>query len=267
VSDIRHYSDELQLLLDGRLDVDTTRLVETHLRGCAACRTEQQELFALRESLRALGDATLPSGLPERIRAALDAESAPPGRLGAAPAATTRKSMLWRAAGGLAALALAVFATVQWNGPEPGIVDVARAVMSFEAGSLPLDIRTTVPVQVEAEFRAHGIRFAPRVFDLQMMGYQLVGGATTTLAGTTSTLFVYRGRGDQYVLCQMFEGIIDSFIRNAAVEERNGIRFYVHRRGKVTEVFWAEGGVICVLASTAESASVIALAIAKAMKV
>jgi hypothetical protein len=100
-----------------------------------------------------------------------------------------------------------------------------------------------------------------------MMGYRLVGGTRTTLADATSALFVYQGPGDQYVLCQMFEGIIDPYIKNASVQERNGIRFFVHRRGKVTEVFWAEGGVICVLASTAESGSVIALAMAKAMQI
>lgn len=266
MSDIRHYSDELQLLLDGQLDVDTARQVEAHLQGCAACRTEQQEQLTLRESLRALGNAKLPAGLPERIRTALDADSASTTRANAGRTATSRTSMLWRVAAGLAILALGVFATTQLKRQETGIVDVANAVIAFEAGSLPLDIRTTVPAQVEAAFRARGVRFPTRVFDLQMMGYQLVGGTRTSLAGATSALFVYRGLGDQYVLCQMFEGSIDSFIKNASVHERNGIRFYVHRRGKVTEVFWVEGGVICVLASTAESDVVIALAMAKAMK-
>ena len=267
MSDIRHYSDELQLLLDGRLDVDSARQVEAHLQGCAMCRSEQQEQLALRESLRALGDAPLPAGLPERIRMALDAESEPTTRANASRMALASMPMRWRVAAGLAILALVTFATTPWNKQATGIVDVGNSVIAFEAGTLPLDILTTVPAQLEAAFRARGVRFPTRVFDLQMMGYLLVGGTRTTLADATSALFVYRGPGDQYVLCQMFEGIIDPFIKNASVQERNGIRFFVHRRGKVTEVFWAEGGVICVLASTAEPGSVIALAMAKAMQI
>ena len=267
MSDVRHYSDELQLLLDGRLDVDTARQVEAHLQGCAACRTEQQEQFTLREHLRGLGDTTLPTGLKDKIHAALDADTAATASAEAGHATTLRRSMLWRVAAGFAVVALGVFATLQWWGRGTGIADVANAVTRFEAGALPLDIRTTVPAQLEAAFRARGINFPTRVFDLQMMGFQLVGGTRTRLAGATSALFVYRGPGDRYMLCQMFEGSIDPFIKGASVHQRNGIRFYVHRRGKVTEVFWVEGGVICVLASTAESDAVIALAMAKAMKV
>ena len=110
MSDIRHYSEELQLLLDGRLDRDTARQLEAHLQDCAACRAEQREQLTLRAQLRGLGDAALPTGLQDSIRAALDADAAAtaPAQLG--HATTLRSSMLWRVAAGLAVMALGVFA-------------------------------------------------------------------------------------------------------------------------------------------------------------
>lgn len=64
----------------------------------------------------------------------------------------------------------------------------------------------------------------------------------------------------------MYEGLLAELPRTDDVREHNGITFQVYRAGALTLVFWQEGGVVCVLASDAESKTVIQLAYAKAVK-
>ena len=154
--------------------------------------------------------------------------------------------------------------------PRVGPVGPAEIVADYSAvtaQSLTLEMRSDQPAAVEEFFRQRGIRFPARVFDLGMMGYQVVGGAVRSEGNRPRALFVYRSGTGGTLVCQMYEGQTSELPAADEVRENNDIRFFVHREGNLTLVFWQEGEVICVLASDAAPEEVIALAIAKAVKV
>jgi hypothetical protein len=143
---------------------------------------------------------------------------------------------------------------------------VARDFARYSGGRLALDLRSSEGEAVESLFAAGGIDFRTRVFDLAMMQYRLVGGRVHRLGNSASALFAYRGPGGRDLVCQMYQGRLASLPEPDGAREHDGIRFQVYRVGKLTLVFWQEGPVVCVLASDAESESVIQLAYAKAVK-
>jgi hypothetical protein len=120
---------------------------------------------------------------------------------------------------------------------------------------------------MEKFFSDEGISFKTRVFDLGMMSYRLVGGRVHQLINRKSALFVYRGKGDTILVCQMYLGLVTELPADAVRRENKGIQFYIYRTNGLTVAFWQEGAVICVLTSDVDPEEVVQLAFAKAMKV
>src|SRR5260221_568028 len=106
-----------------------------------------------------------------------------------------------------------------------------------------------------------------RVFDLGMMNYSLVGGRVEQLGRRARASFIYRGQGNQILLCQMYAGKVAELPSGAVQRENKGIKFYIYHSNGLTRVFWQEGSVVCVLISDIESEQVIQLAFAKAMTI
>ncbi len=120
---------------------------------------------------------------------------------------------------------------------------------------------------LQAFFARQGISFATRVFNLDMMGYRLLGGRIHKLGHGPSALIVYQDESGRALLCQMYEGTLARLPAAGETREHNGIAFRVYRSGALTLVFWQEGAVVCVLASDAPTEEVLQLAYAKAVKV
>lgn len=255
----RHYGEELQDLLDGRLAEARRLEVEAHVASCTRCR---RELDALRwvksEVSKQVADVELPAELSSRIHAALDA---PPR----ASQWTTMPRRAWIASALAAAALLIVFLRGHKSLPLPSLV--ASDFAAYQTGTLKLDYESADPKAVEAHFARNGVRFSTHVYDLGMMNYRLAGGRVHRLGGRTSALFAYRGPGDSSLVCQMYEGRAADLPATDDVREHNGFTFYVYHSGKVTTVFWQEDGVICVLSSDAPLENVVQLAFAKAMRV
>lgn len=258
MSDARHYGEELQDLLDGRLGEARRSEVAAHVESCARC---QREIEALRwvkaEVPKYVGDAELPAEMPSRVRAGLDAADT-----------RSRRNLPRRAwiAGALAAAALLlVFFRGHKTVPLPSLV--AADFVAYDTGAMKLEIESDDPKVVEAFFARSGVDFPAHVYDLAMMQYRLAGGRVHRLDGRTSALFTYRGPGDTSLVCQMYKGRVQELPPTDDVREHNGIRFYVYRSENVTLVFWQEGDVVCVLASDAGREDVVQLAFAKAVRV
>jgi hypothetical protein len=100
-----------------------------------------------------------------------------------------------------------------------------------------------------------------------MMSYRLLGGRADRLNSRKSAFFVYRGKGDAILVCQMYRGAINELPAGAVSRENKGIQFYIYRVKDVSVAFWQEGTVICVLASNIDSEQLVQLAFAKAVKV
>jgi anti-sigma factor RsiW len=114
-------------------------------------------------------------------------------------------------------------------------------------------------------FAEAGLGFDPRVLDLAMMGYHLVGGSIEVINGHRIALFAYRTDADRVVLCAMYLG---NAAANAGGEVRRhaGIDFYVYRVEGKTVVLWQEGAVTCALVADGDPEAVVSLAFAKAMR-
>lgn len=253
-----HLDDEIQELLDGRLDAATRERVERHLAECAECRRLRDAISAVKTGAReALRPGRPPAELSAAIASALDRE-----------AQAFRSPRRLRPAWALAAAAVTVALLLAVLLRRPDLpARAAHDFLRFRDGALPLELLTGDTQRLERFFAERGIPFRTRVFDLGMMRYRLVGGRVQTLAGRPAALFVYRGPGDRILICEMYPGDTLELPRAARRVEHDGIAFFVFHRKGSTQVFWQEGDVTCVLVSDAPPEEVLSLAFAKAMRV
>ena len=259
----RHFNEELDALLDGQLDDATRSEVEEHLCACEECRRAFDALrwtkqFAATRFAAPDAPADLQEKILRSLRADTIAEILPAPPRGA-----------WNLHHTLAlAASLALFAILAgfvFFGKPPLPALVAKDFRAYRAQQLPLDLATDDVRQMEEFFTAHGTPFTPRVFDLGMMQYRLVGGRVHRLAGQPSALFIYRGPGGEELLCQMFPGEVGQLPAGAERRENKGIEFFIYRKNGTTTVFWQEGKIVCALVSNIEPEAVTQLAFAKAM--
>ncbi len=260
----RHYKDELQDWLDGRLDAATCDEVERHLESCAECRREYEAVAWTKREVKRVPVTEAPAELRGNILRALRAESSPAAVIALPPS-------FWKQRGRsiLALAAVAMFAAVLasvWFLKPPSLPEIAaRDFVAYRAERLALELSTRDVKQMETYFAAHGVAFNTRVFDLGMMKYELVGGRVQQPGRAPRALFVYRGPANQKLVCQMFVGQVAELPKGATVRENKGIQFHTYQSTGVTAVFWQEGTVVCVLASDIAPEEVVQLAFAKAM--
>ncbi|HEV8579413.1 MAG TPA: anti-sigma factor [Thermoanaerobaculia bacterium] len=252
----RHPGDELQMLLDGRLDGDRRAAVEDHLAGCDGCRGELETLRWLKDRLARIPHE-LPSDLQGRIRAALDAEDA---------AVDRRTHRLWRwlpAAAAVLAAAVTLLLAVRRD-DFPALA--AAHLRSIEEGALHVQRVTGEPAVLEGWFASAGVGFDVHVFDLAGMDLRLIGGSVGRFAGGPSALFAYRSGDGVLVLCEMYRGSLADLPAGGHRRIReDGLVVRVFSRGEATLAFWQEGPVVCYLAASGlPSNQVTALAFAKA---
>lgn len=249
-----HYGEELQDLLDHRLDPERAAKVTAHLERCQECRVELDMLAWAQRAVKQAPQAEVPPALEASILEALALEGAP---------RWSRRSLL-TAAGGLVIGAGGV-AWLAWRPRESLPAAVARDYRRYRGGELALESRADRADALEAFFRERGLPFRARVIDLAMMRYRLVGGRRHELGRRPAAFFVYEGDGGRTLVCQMFAGRLDELPAPAQVREHRGFRFQVYRDAQVTAVFWQEGEIVCVLAGDLPAGEVLALALEKAM--
>ena len=258
----RHYLEELDALLDGRLFEDTAAEIEAHLAGCDECRRAFEALRWTKQLAAARFAAPdAPADLQEKILRSLRAET-----IAEVLPAPPRGAWNHRHTFALAAslLIAAILAGILLVGKSlPALV--AQDFRNYRSQRLPLDLATDDVKQMEEFFTAYGVPFTPRVFDLGMMQYRLVGGRVHRLNGHSSALFIYRGANGEELLCQMFPGKVANLPAGAERRENKGIEFFIYRKNGTTTVFWQEGKIVCVLVSDIDPETVTQLAFAKAM--
>ena len=275
-----HPLDLLLDLVDGRLADEARRPVDAHLRGCAACQRELAALTSARQAAGQLPLPPLPAGLEARILAAIDAAErdatepavAPPApptpptptpAPADEPATSAAPGWPWWAVAGVAATIL--LAAVLWWRPATDLPTAAAAhVRAHNARQLAMTSDATAADVVQG-YLAQRVAFPVRVFDLGMMGYTIAGASVLELGERSAAAWIYRNEAGS-LLCEMFLGRLEELPPADETRTANDITFRIYHRDGGTQVFWAEGDVLCVLASTLPSDDVIQLAIAKAMK-
>lgn len=259
----RHYLEDLDALLDGRLYEDTVAEIEAHLAGCDECRHAFEALRWTKQfAATRFAAPDAPADLQEKILRSLRAEPV----LKILPSPPRRKWDHRHALALAASLLVAAILSGVLLYPKTTLPAlVATDFQKYHAQKLPLDLATDDVKQMEEFFTAHGVPFTPRVFDLGMMQYRLVGGRVHRLAGQPSALFIYRSPAGEELLCQMFPGKVAQLPAGAERRESKGIEFFIYRKNGTTTVFWQEGKIVCALVSNIDPEAVTQLAFAKAM--
>ena len=261
----RHFKDELQDLLDGRLDALMSSEVERHLGTCDECRREYEALrWTKQVATNRHATAEAPADLRESILQSLRTKVELPSIVTLPPqdAKPWLRPLLAIAA---VVLALAIVGALWFVRAPTFPASVARDFRDYKARKITMQLDTGDVKEMEAFFTTRGIRFQTRVFDLGMMKYQLVGGRAHELRRQPSAAFAYRGPDGQILLCQMYPGKTTELPAGAVLRENKGIKFHIYQANGVTAVFWQEGTVVCVLASDIPMEEIVQLAFAKAM--
>lgn len=268
-----HVDEALQELLDGRLAPAERAAVEAHLAGCPRCARLRLGLERSRAALRSglAGEDAPSEPLRGRILAALDAEDRAQAARSAAPPPVAgrpfRPAWLLAAAAVLAVAALLWFALWPPAGKRTDAVrDVAAELGRLGEGEPAVELAATAPAELERRFAASGLPFRPRVLDLGMMGFALVGGRTGRVEGEPSAVMVYRRTDrDDLLVCVMYRGRLAGLPAADRITRRGDFVFHLFRRGATTLVFWQEGELVCVLVSRGDPGALLELAAAKAM--
>ena len=254
------YRDLVAAHVDQRLSPEDAALALAHVAGCVRCARELETHRAFKQLLhgRTLIHAT-PDALRRTVLARIEAEerarpwqawwnawwSPPVARLALA---------------GVAGVLLVAVTLLLLRSPLPPPASALSdcLVADYRAAELEhvqLSIRTDDPMELREYYYKSGVfSFTNTVVDLEPLGFSLVGGAITELAGQKSTLSLYRGaRG--MILCHR--------IQAAGVElppggERiGGDRFYTF--GGITVCVHREGDVLCFMASAMPRADFVRL--------
>ena len=260
---LRHFKDELQDWLDGRLDAATCAEVERHVETCAECRREYEAMWWTKKfAAKQYAPMEAPAELRTSILGAIRADEHPTKAETSQPAFWRRRFRPILAAAAVL-IAAAILAFTYFLRP-PNLPEVvAQDFLTCQAQRLALELSTGDVKQMETYFAGHGAPF--KVYDLGMMNYQLAGGRVQQLGRAPRVFFVYRGPANQQLVCQMYIGQVSELPKGATPRENNGIKFYTYQTKGVTAVFWQEGAVVCVLASDIAPEEVVQLAFAKAM--
>ena len=259
MTDMHPPAEEIQDLLDGRLEAERRTGVEAHVARCAVCRGELEALRRARDAAAWLPALEQGSAWASRLGGMLDLEDR----------RATRVRRVRRFVLPAAAVLVAVAGTVlilESRAPVDLPGAALRSFLDYRRTAFVLDTASADAPALEGYFGRHGIAFPTRVFDLGMMGYGLVGARVHTIGRRPSALFVYRRSDGQPLVCQMYEGTLSELPSGGELREHDGITFRVFQRNGATLVFWEEGAVVCVLVSAAPPEEVVQLAYAKARK-
>jgi anti-sigma factor RsiW len=280
-----HLGDEIQELVDGRLDPAREAEVRAHLDACEICRDEWQRFVWLKRRLRnlaataegaggqgSLGDRAAAGelgGLGEReelgdlraaVRASLDREPRPEPR----PGPWQRR---WIAAAGIAAMLAMAFAGggAWWWLRPPSPAEIAADYLALRSGALRVDYTSADTHALERHFVTRG-GVPSAVYDLGPQHYTLTGGRVQAHRRHAGTIALYRDAHGRDVICEMYTASPPAgVLLRSPIDRRihNGRTFVVYQHGDVTMVFWREGAVTCVLAGMMNPEALLQLAFAK----
>src|SRR3954468_9216079 len=161
----KHFKDEIQDLLDNRLDARTRAEVERHMEACTECRREFEALRWTKSfAAKQFAAKSAPPELRDNILRAFEADVGGANTTTRLPGFQTRKLkpiLAWAAA--LVALGILALVLIPKQRTLPQIV--ARDFRSYQNQKLTMELNTPDVKTMEAFFGKHDLPFAPHVYD------------------------------------------------------------------------------------------------------
>lgn len=234
--------------VDGTLTAEETTVAAAHVNTCASCAARFAAGQRARDAVRGRRLVVeTPVALRQRVVSALDAVDAAQARPFWLREWLARPVYRVALAGALALLALVVARTL-WHVPATESDVLASVVSDFRAVAadrVTLTLRTDDPLELRKFYMDHGgIEFSNSVVDLEVLGYQLIGGTVVELAKRKSTLSVYHSEHGTLVCHRVRAFDLQlppggEVVHGDTFYTVDGITICVHR----------EGDVICFMAS------------------
>ncbi len=238
--DCEGYKEMISAHVDGALGTEEKLMVQSHLNECPKCTQmflwESQMRTALKQKLSLMPAR---AALRKRVLDQLG-ESRKEGLLG----------WSYMAHGLAAAFALLLIVAVPYL---------------FWPGKVQEDIFTDAIVRYQEVMQ--GVVEVPQtvsptaqLLDLSPWGYRLLSRQTQWVEGQEGRVFVYRGRGKEYLLAQEFEGGELSPLPGSKVARVSSQEFVSYSQGGVNLVAWKQKDLLCILASTLPKEKLLGLA-------
>lgn len=260
-----HYGDELQDLLDKRLNANVRRAVESHLETCRDCRRRFEALKWTKTAMRMLPSREAPGGLREEIVLALRRERTEVAQF-ARPAHRWSNNLPIAVAVAILVGLAAILLNLSRDAPASVADLVLEDFRTMQGGDLELQVSAASPAVIGGFFGGHKIPFHARVFESGPAGLVPSGGRVETAGDRVRALVAYRDAADRLLVCEMFEGGPVDLPVDGILRERNGVRFRVERAGDLSAVFWLEGPVVYSLVAEIESEELLVLVATLARK-
>lgn len=233
------YCDQIAAHVDGSLKGAELGAFEDHVKNCSECGRkfawEARVKGLLRHGFRPLQPAP---GLKERVLDALE----PP---------RARRPGIWSfpttALAAAAVFVMLMLPYVAWHFDSEGDIfsGVASQYHRVTAG---------VPDSIQSSASP------ARLLDLSPWGYQLLSRRADPVEGRAARVFVYQGEKNDYLVAKEFDGTAFPTLRRARRVTASDKDFFTYREKGVNMVAWKEKDFLCVIASSASQARLLALA-------
>lgn len=234
------YLDQIAAHVDGALGADELARAQEHVRRCSACERKYQWEFAAKGAVkRNLPNHEPGPTLQRRIVANLD-DRHPPRLWGL--------SLPTHALAAVTVLLLLIIPYYAWQSKveQPNLFsDVAGSYRNMTSG-VPEGTPAATP--------------AATLLDLSPWGYNLLSKKSEQLDGRQGRVFVYQGQANDYLMAQEFDGSSFAIPDQAKSVRKGNTEFYTYERGGVNLVAWQEKDLLCILATSAPEADLLALA-------
>jgi anti-sigma factor RsiW len=244
----------IQPYLDGELTEGDPQRLLSHVKTCAGCRQEMEELKALSSRLRQVRPlVTAPESLKQRIAKlaaaseefGTETEETRPNVL----QITSKSAIRARWMPALIAAALCIASGISFWGvnhrrqaADSSFVEAAIATHHglMKNASMPLDIRSDSPKVVSAWF-SDRVSFNFRMPNASIASddrarYKLIGGRLVNFAGEPAALLVFQINGESVSV--LVASGKKANARGGVVTDSNGIRFHAVDRENLHVVTW-----------------------------
>ncbi len=175
------------------------------------------------------------------------------------PLARARPFLLLAGIAGIGLLILALSMLRDAGMPAHVNEDYMRVAGGLLTAEIPLHDAAALSAGLRGRF-AHVVRVPP----LTAHRFALAGGATSELGNTQAAVAIYQSHLNDLLVWHAYPGNVNALPTTNDVRDRDGRRYFVHRKATNTLVFWQDGPLVEVITCGLPSEQVFTIALTAA---